>query len=69
MSTISLAMQKVGSRKITTSTNLAATLHLLCNHCLRVDLDLQANCTQAMFIRDDPTYSMYEMLHQQPSGE
>jgi chromosome partitioning protein len=66
---ISLAIQKGGSGKTTTAINLAAALQQMGKRCLLVDLDPQANCTQALGIRKEPAYGMYELLHQAASGD
>ena len=69
MPTISLAIQKGGSGKTTTAINLAAALQQQGQRVLIVDLDPQANCTQALGILDEPNNGMYQLLHREAAGE
>ncbi len=69
MSTISIAIQKGGSGKTTTTMNLAAALQQMGNKILLIDLDPQANLTQALGFLDEPNPTIYEMLRDASMGE
>jgi chromosome partitioning protein len=69
MPTLSLAIQKGGSGKTTTAINLAAALQQMGKTVLLVDLDPQANCTQALGVMDEPEFGMYELLRKHASGD
>lgn len=69
MPTISLAIQKGGSGKTTTAINLAAALQQQGQRVLIVDLDPQANCTQALGFLDEPVNGMYQLLKSEAAGE
>ncbi len=64
MPIISIAMQKGGSGKTTTTLSLAAALQLQGKKVLLVDLDPQANLTQSLGVADDMESSIYELLKQ-----
>lgn len=66
---ISLAIQKGDSGKTTTSINLAAALQQMGHRVLVVDMDPQANCTQALGILEEPEYGTYQLLKKEASGE
>lgn len=69
MKTISLAIQKGGSGKTTTAINLAAALQQMGKTVLLVDLDPQANLTQALGLGDGVEPSLYHLLRQEMEGQ
>ncbi len=66
---ISIAIQKGGSGKTTTAINLAAALQQMGHKVLVVDMDPQANCTQALGILEEPELGTYQLLKKEASGE
>ena len=68
MLTLSIAIQKGGSGKTTTAINLAAGLSRLGQRVLLVDLDPQANLTQALGY-DEPEPNLYHLLKEEFDGE
>lgn len=66
---ISIAIQKGGSGKTTTAINLAAALQYKGHKVLLVDLDPQANLTQALGILEEPDRSIYHLLLEAANGE
>ncbi len=69
MPTLSLAIQKGGSGKTTTAVNLAAALKQVGKSVLLVDMDPQANLTQALGIRELPALTLYHLLQQEANGQ
>ncbi|MCB0594938.1 MAG: ParA family protein [Lewinellaceae bacterium] len=69
MPTISLAIQKGGSGKTTTAVNLPAALQQMGHSVLLIDLDPQANLTQALGILDEVEPSIYDLFQQEASGK
>jgi chromosome partitioning protein len=69
MPTIALAIQKGGSGKTTTTINLAAALQQQGHKVLIVDMDPQANCTQALGILEEQEFGIYKLKKKQASGE
>ena len=66
---LSLAIQKGGSGKTTTAINLAAALQQMGHKVLIVDMDPQANCTQALGMLEEPEFGTYQLLKKEASGE
>ncbi len=66
---LSLAIQKGGSGKTTTAINLAAALQQEGRKVLIVDMDPQANCTQALGILEEPGLGTYQLLKKEAAGE
>lgn len=69
MPVISLAIQKGGSGKTTTAINLPAALQQMGHSVLVIDLDPQANLTQALGILEEPDRSIYDVFREVASGQ
>ena len=69
MVVISVAIQKGGSGKTTTAINLAAALRDKQKRVLLIDLDPQANLTQALGISDDIEPNLYHLFQQEAAGK
>ena len=68
MNIISIAIQKGGSGKTTTAINLGAALQLLGKKVLLIDLDPQANLTQAMGF-EEPQPNLYDLFKSEFDGQ
>ena len=69
MSVISIAIQKGGSGKTTTTINLAAALQRQGERILLIDADPQANLSQSLGILNEPEHNLYTELKKEMSGE
>jgi chromosome partitioning protein len=68
MKTISIAIQKGGAGKTTTTLNLAAALREAGKKCLLIDLDPQASLSQSLGIHDEPEPNVYHLLKREAAG-
>lgn len=69
MHIISVAIQKGGSGKTTTTVNLAGSLRDQGHRVLLIDLDPQANLTQALGIQEEPERNIYRALKTESMGD
>ena len=69
MKIISVAIQKGGAGKTTTTLNLAAALREMGKKCLLIDLDPQASLSQALGVLDEPEPNIYHLLKLEASGK
>src|SRR2546423_15304913 len=69
MSVISVAIQKGGSGKTTTTVNLAAALHRGGKKVLLIDADPQANLTYSLGVSDDSEINLYTEYKKEIVGE
>lgn len=69
MPIISIAIQKGGSGKTTTAINLAAALREMGKSVLLIDLDPQANLTQALGINGETEENIYSLIKQNATGK
>lgn len=69
MPTISIAMQKGGSAKTTTTINLAAALQQQGKNVLLIDADPQASLTQALGIPVDSERNLFTEITRETRGE
>lgn len=68
MKIVSVAIQKGGAGKTTTTLNLGAALLDAGNKCLLIDLDPQASLSQSLGIHDEPEPNIYHLLKREASG-
>lgn len=69
MKIVSIAIQKGGAGKTTTTVNLAAALRDTGKKCLLIDLDPQASLSQSLGIDDEPEPNVYHLLKREASGD
>ncbi len=69
MSVISIAIQKGGSGKTTTTVNLAAALHRKGHSVLLIDSDPQANLTYSLGVADDREINLYTEYKKEIMGQ
>jgi chromosome partitioning protein len=64
--TICVAMQKGGTGKTTSTVNLAAALRQQGLRTMVIDMDQQANATEALGVAD-PRLTVFEVIHKEPA--
>jgi chromosome partitioning protein len=69
MKIVSIAIQKGGAGKTTTTVNLAAALRESGKRCLLLDLDPQASLSQSLGILDELEPNVYHLLKREASGD
>lgn len=69
MKIVSVAIQKGGAGKTTTTVNLAAALRDAGKKCLLIDLDPQASLSHSLGIPDELSPNIYHLLKQESTGE
>ncbi|HNP83886.1 MAG TPA: ParA family protein [Nitrospira sp.] len=69
MNIVSIAIQKGGAGKTTTTVNLAAALRDTGKKCLLIDLDPQASLSQSLGIADQPEPNIYHLLKREAAGD
>lgn len=69
MNIVSIAIQKGGAGKTTTTVNLAAALRDTGKKCLLIDLDPQASLSQSLGIADQPAPNIYHLLKREAAGD
>ena len=69
MPIISVAIQKGGSGKTTTTINLGAALHNAGQKVLLIDADPQANLSQSLGLKEEPEFNLYSEIKKEITGE
>ena len=69
MPIISVAIQKGGSGKTTTTINLGAALHNAGQKVLLIDADPQSNLSQSLGLKEEPEFNLYSEIKKEITGE
>lgn len=69
MKIVSIAIQKGGAGKTTTTVNLAAALRDTGKQCLLVDIDPQASLSHSLGISDELELNIYHLLKRESAGD
>jgi chromosome partitioning protein len=69
MPIISVAIQKGGSGKTTTTINLGAALQRSGKKVLLIDADPQANLSQSLGMKEEPDFNLYSEIKKEITGE
>lgn len=69
MKIVSVAIQKGGAGKTTTTVNLAAALRDAGKRCLLLDLDPQASLSHSLGVSEEQEADIYHLLQQESAGD